>query len=324
MREGKSLVLATKEFAIESRIKSWWCIVSTALLLILALGGTMGPFHWAVRISCSFLAGLLMVRGFVIYHDYQHRSILSNSILAKWLMILYGLFCLVPSKVWKASHDFHHKHNSKLRSAFIGSFPIMTKANFMGASKSERRRYLYMRHAVTIVCGYLTVFCLGMCLVAFFRDAKKNYDGLIAAVIHIVLGVLLVVFYGWSSLLLTLIIPHFICGALGSYLFYAQHNFPTVTFEEQEGWTYESAAMASSSFMKMSRLMHWFTANIGYHHIHHLNAKIPFYRLPESMKKIPELQSPKTTSLSLVETLRCLRLKVWDAEANKMIGLNQI
>ena len=83
-------------------------------------------------------------------------------------------------------------------------------------------------------------------------------------------------------------------------------------------------ALESSSFMAMSGLMHWFTANIGYHHIHHLNAKIPFYRLPEAMKKIPELQHPKTTSLSLRETLRCLRLKVWDVEANLMVGLNQI
>ncbi|MBK6983695.1 MAG: fatty acid desaturase [Bacteroidetes bacterium] len=76
-------------------------------------------------------------------------------------------------------------------------------------------------------------------------------------------------------------IPHFISGAMGSYLFYAQHNFPTVTFVGNEEWTYEGAALDSSSFMKLNPLMHWFTANIGYHHIHHMNSRIPFIAYPK-------------------------------------------
>jgi omega-6 fatty acid desaturase (delta-12 desaturase) len=71
----------------------------------------------------------------------------------------------------------------------------------------------------------------------------------------------------------------------------------------------------------MSPVMHWFTANIGYHHIHHLNARIPFYRLPEVLAAIPELQKPKLTSLLPWEVVRCLRLKVWDVEAQRMVGV---
>ena len=99
---------------------------------------------------------------------------------------------------------------------------------------------------------------------------------------------------------------------MGAYLFYAQHNFPTATFAEKEGWSYVNAALGSSSYMRMNQVMHWFTGNIGYHHIHHLNARIPFYRLPEVYKAIPELQMAKTTSLMPGEMIRCLRLKVWD------------
>jgi omega-6 fatty acid desaturase (delta-12 desaturase) len=73
--------------------------------------------------------------------------------------------------------------------------------------------------------------------------------------------------------------------------------------------------------MVMSPIMGWFTANIGYHHIHHLNARIPFYRLPEARAAIPELQNPKTTSLNPLDILRYLRLKVWDVEAQQMVGL---
>jgi omega-6 fatty acid desaturase (delta-12 desaturase) len=67
--------------------------------------------------------------------------------------------------------------------------------------------------------------------------------------------------------------------------------------------------------------MAWFTGNIGYHHVHHLNSRIPFYRLPEAKEAIPELWRPKTTSLRPAEIVRCLRLKVWDADARRMVGL---
>jgi omega-6 fatty acid desaturase (delta-12 desaturase) len=76
--------------------------------------------------------------------------------------------------------------------------------------------------------------------------------------------------------------------------------------------------------MKTGPLMTWFTANIGYHHVHHLNARIPFYRLPEVKDAIPELQNPKTTSLHPRQILGCLRLKVWDAEAQCMVGVSDI
>ena len=111
---------------------------------------------------------------------------------------------------------------------------------------------------------------------------------------------------------------------IGAYLFYAQHNFSGVSFADKGGWTYEKAAMDSSSFMVTGPIMRWFTANIGYHHIHHLNAKVPFYRLPEVMQAIPELNSPKRTSLNPVEIFRCLRLKVWDPETQQMLSLREL
>lgn len=120
---------------------------------------------------------------------------------------------------------------------------------------------------------------------------------------------------------LAFLFPIIIAHAFGSYLFYAQHNFPGVTFENKDGWTYIKAALNSSSYMKMSPIMHWFTANIGYHHIHHVNAKIPFYRLPEAYEKVPELQNAKETSLMPMEIVRCFRLKVWDVERREMVSV---
>jgi omega-6 fatty acid desaturase (delta-12 desaturase) len=197
----------------------------------------------------------------------------------------------------------------------------MTKAQYLKASKATRLRYLFMRHPLTILFGYVFVFQYGMCLHPCLTRLRENYDGLIAIVAHVVIAAAVTWFFGWPALFLTLIIPHFIATAIGSYLFYAQHNFPGVSFSDKAGWTYDKAALESSSFMVTGPIVAWFTANIGYHHIHHLNARIPFYRLPEAVAAIPELQTPKTTSLSPLEILRCLRLKVWDTDAQCMVGL---
>ena len=160
-----------------------------------------------------------------------------------------------------------------------------------------------------------------MCLHPSLTKLREHYDGLLAFLVHALLGVTITWFFGWPALFLTLMIPHFIASAIGSYLFYAQHNFPGVSFSDKAGWSYDKAALESSSFMKTGPIMAWFTANIGYHHLHHLNSRIPFYRLPEVMAAIPELQMPRSTSLHLGEIIRCLRLKVWDSEAQRMVGL---
>lgn len=239
-------------------------------------------------------------------------------------MRVFGILILAPSSIWKSSHNYHHNHNSKLRSAHIGSFPIMTKEKFLSAPVSLRAKYLFARHPLTIFAGYLFVFLLGMCLNPFLRSPRKHWDCLVSLAVHVGLGVLLVTRFGWEAWLLAQVLPHTLASAIGSYLFYAQHNFPQVKLVANSGWTYEGAALESSSFMKMHPLMHWFTANIGYHHIHHLNSKIPFYRLPEAMREVPELQVPKTTSLNPVEMYRCLRLKVWDEDRGEMVGLRDI
>ena len=127
MRTGSELIQATRPFAQERRALSWWHVVSTGLLLLAALAGTIWNFHLAGRVACSVLSGLLMLRFFVIYHDQQHHAILNGSRLAEGLMRLFGLYVLSASSVWRSSHNHHHNHNSKLRGSHIGSFPIMTR-----------------------------------------------------------------------------------------------------------------------------------------------------------------------------------------------------
>lgn len=199
----------------------------------------------------------------------------------------------------------------------------MTIERYRKSSSKERIQYLTMRHPLTILFGYFTVFIFGMCIVPMMDNIKAHRDSLWAIIIHILLYTVMLLTVGLVNAFFALFLPLFIAGAIGSYLFYVQHNFPQVTFIEKEGWSYEGAALESSSFCKMGAFMNYMTANIGYHHIHHLNSKIPFYRLPEVYAKMPELQNSRSTSLNPMEIIRCLSLKIWDVEKQKLVSLKE-
>ncbi len=321
---GKNLILATKPFAKEIRSKSWFHTISTLTLLVLALAGTLLAPVIAFKLLCSLIAGLLLIRMFIIYHDHQHHTILTHSHVAEFIMTVFGMYMLSPTSIWKRSHDHHHNHNSKLFSASIGSYPIVTRKKFLEMSSIQKKFYLAIRHPITVALGYFSMFIFGMCLRSFFSNPRKHYDSLIALVLHFTIAVLLFIFFGWQAWFFMFFLPFLIAFGMGAYLFYAQHNFPGVEFYENKNWVYEKAALESSSYMKMNPVMAWFTGNIGYHHIHHLNSKIPFYRLPETMKHFAELQNCKTTTLSVKSIIACFKLKVWDQESNQMIGVKGI
>ena len=324
MLTGKELILATKPFATEIKWKSWFYTVTTFLLLVSLISGIFLLEHIALRILCSIASGLVMVRMFVIYHDHQHHTILYRSVPADILFKLYGVFILAPASIWKRSHDYHHNHNCKLFSASIGSYPIMTRQRFKQASRGERFAYLAIRHPLTIFFGYFSMFLYGMCIQSFTSAPRKHWDSLIAFILHVSASVLIFIYMGWLTWLLAFVVPFMIAFMLGAYLFYAQHNFPGVTFKEKQDWCYEGAALESSSYMVMNPFWKWVTANIGYHHIHHINSRIPFYRLPEVMATFPELQQAKTTSLNPADIIACFRLKVWDPEKKSMVGVKQL
>ncbi len=324
MLQGRELILASNKFANESRKKSWGLLLSTLILFCLCYAGAIINVHIIAQIICSILAGLLIVRLFIIYHDYLHQAILQKSVLAKAIFTVYGLFILAPTSIWKRSHNYHHAHNSKLYTSSIGSFPIVTKEAYLASSKTERAIYLFIRHPLTIFFGYIFVFFWGFCARTLFKNTQKHADCFISIVFHFAIGATIYYFTGWQGLILGFLVPAFISSMMGAYLFYAQHNFPDAKFKPKESWSYEYAALQSSSYMKMNAIMRWFTGNIGYHHIHHINPRIPFYNLPKAFTQMEEFQNPRVTSLSPIDIYKCCRIKVWDSERQQMIGLKEL
>jgi acyl-lipid omega-6 desaturase (Delta-12 desaturase) len=322
MRELTELLKATKPFTVENRPLSWWHLLSTtAVAVALAVIAAL-PTLWSIRVLASIFEGLTLVRLFILYHDYQHGAIFQGSPTAKVLFSGFGIFILNPPRVWNRSHNYHHSKNAQIATASIGSFPVMTTQEYFAAPWTLRLKYRLARSPFTIAIGYLPIFLIGMCLVSFLKDPKRHFDSLIALVAH---GVVLAALWALNPALaiLTYLFPIFLACSVGGYLFYAQHNFPDMKLKPRTDWDFVYAALNSSSFMDGSPLMHWFTGNIGYHHVHHLNSRIPFYRLPEAMEAIPELQNPGRTSLRPMDVYHCIRLKLWDKERDRMVSFSE-
>lgn len=319
MRDLQTLARETREFTVEDPRKSWGLLLSTIAIWALCTIGTFQGPVW-LRLGFSITAGLVIVRIFIFYHDYLHGALFRGSKAAKNLLSAYGILILNPPNVWKRSHNYHHQHNAQMATASIGSYPVMTVKQYAEASWQERALYRLARNPFTIFFGYFFIFIIGMCLKSFVTDPKRHFDSLVALVVHFSLLAGLTYFFGWQVAFFSLFLPLFVACGLGAYLFYIQHNFPGVQLRPRQEWNYTFAALKSSSFMDGSPLVHWFTGNIGYHHVHHLNSMIPFYRLPEAMAAIPELHNPMRTTLAPWDIVRCFQLKLWDPQTQQMVG----
>jgi len=315
----KELLLATKPFTVESTTKGWAYTLSTfAILAALTAGTVLAPWWW-LKLAFAVLEGLTIVRTFCLFHDFYHGAILRKSKLADALYSMFGLTILVPASVWTETHDYHHAHTAKMVGSHIGSYPVVTTSMWKEMKPAQRLLYRAARHPLNILFSIVTIFAVGMCLHPFLRAPKKHWGGPVSLAVVSALayglistGHLTEWVYGW-------LLPLWVATTAGAYLFYAQHSFPDAYIADRQSWSFTGAATRSSSYFMMPAFMHWFTANIGYHHVHHLNAAIPFYRLPEAMAAVPALQTPGVVTWSPKSIVANFRLAVWDPQKEKFV-----
>lgn len=330
---GKRLFLASSSFTKESRFRSWWYVISTFIVLAAVLLCAAYLPWWPLRLCASVVGGLVIVRGFVLYHDFAHGSLLHGSRLAKGWFYLFGSLLLAPPRYWRFSHNFHHAHvgqptevdarNIPVLVSDIGTFPLMTTESWRAASFWQRFGYRVTRHPLTILFANFTIFFLSLCLIPLLHNPRKYWDGGLSILAHFSLIAVLWIYAGFSVAFFAFILPYGLAAAVGAYLFYAQHNFAGARIVPESEWTYHEGSLHSSSYMKLGPIMRWFTANIGYHHIHHLNPQIPFYRLPEAVAAIPELQNPPLTTLHPRDIVACMRSNLWDPEKQRLVSFRE-
>jgi omega-6 fatty acid desaturase (delta-12 desaturase) len=111
-----------------------------------------------------------------------------------------------------------------------------------------------------------------------------------------------------------------LAASMGVWLFYVQHQFEDVVWMRNESWALQKAALAGSSYYDLPGVLRWLTANIGIHHVHHLNSRIPFYRLHQVLRDHPELK--QVGRLTLLESLRSVRLTLWCEDRQKLVSFS--
>lgn len=278
-------------------------------------------YPYSVTLGLAFVAALFLVRIFIIFHDCVHGALFAKQGLNTFFGHTLGLLVFTPFEDWRFSHLRHHASYADLDARGFGDIWTLTKAEYEEASAATRLSYrLYRNPAVLFGLGALFSFLLRYRLPT--RKAKRRER---ASVLFTNLLIIAVVFLaastiGWRTYLLIQLPVVWIAGAVGVWLFYVQHQFEGVYWARRRDWNALRAAMEGSSFYMLPMVLRWFSANIGFHHIHHLNSRIPNYRLKECYEAIPALR--EKPALTIRKSLSAIRLKLWDEKSLKLVGFS--
>ena len=331
---GRDLRDKTRPFAQEHTGRSWFEVTSTIGLLAAALFFAATSTWWPLRTVLSILAGLVLVRAFILYHDYLHQALLRESRLANLLFRTLGLLMLSPPRYWQFSHNFHHGKVGKVLpssdepggvvTSDLGAFPLMSTDAWLDASTLQRILYRIHRHPLTLLVAYVTVFLYSLCILPFVTGPRRYWDSGLSILLHGALIALVWYFAGFSTTFFTVLLPFTIASSVGACLFFVQHNYEGMQLLESSDWDFYAGAIEASSFLELGPVLCWFTGNIGYHHIHHLNPLIPFYRLPEVMAAVPELkQATEGRELHLGDIAACFWLNLWDKRKCRLVSYGE-
>ena len=151
------------------------------------------------------------------------------------------------------------------------------------------------------------------------RDARPRIRRSVhlTNLVLVVIVAALCLLIGWKEFVLIQAPMVFLAGTAGVWLFYVQHQFEDTYWERPESWSYAHAALQGSSYLKLRQPLQFFTANIGLHHVHHLNARIPNYNLQRAHDENPVFHSVPT--LSFWDGLKAVRLKLWDEQRGRLV-----
>ncbi|NDU99823.1 fatty acid desaturase [Pseudoroseicyclus sp. CLL3-39] len=303
---------------------------------VLELALTVVPFVallalscWALSISHLLAAGIAAVNGaflvrlFLIQHDCSHNALFRSRPANEWVGRILGVVTLTPFDVWRRSHSLHHASVGNLDERGLGDIPTLTVGEYRQLSPLRRAIYRLYRHPLFlfgIVPAF--VFVLRNRVPAGQMRAGRRYwvsAMLTNLAIAVILGI--GIWLGGPAALYA-IGPTILVGAtIGMWLFYVQHQFEKTVWDHEPKWDLHDAALHGSSHLVLPAPLAWFTANIGAHHVHHLHARVPFYRLAEVLRDHPALDMAQR--LTLWQSFRCARLHLWDEERRQLMTFRQ-
>ena len=259
-----------------------------------------------------------LVRTFILFHDCSHGSFLPSKRANMWLGTVLGLFVYSPFLRWRHDHAIHHATSGDLDRRGGGDVRTLTISEYVELPSRGRLGYRLFRNPLIMFgIGPIVALVVGPRLVS--RDARprlrRSVIGTNFALAVLVAGLCWLM--GWESYLLVQAPTVLLAGSAGIWLFYVQHQFEDAYWESAEGWSYADAALRGSSYLKLPKVLQFFSGNIGLHHVHHLSARIPNYNLQRAHDENPIFH--EVPILSLWDGVRAVRFKLWDEDHGRLV-----
>ena len=280
-------------------------------------------YSWWLALPLVVLGAGLLVRVFIIFHDTTHGSFYQSRRANDVVGAVTGLLTFTPYKHWRGEHVIHHGANGDLDRRGIGDIWTMTVNEYLESSKWRRCTYRIARNpiALFVVAPFVLFFVMhrfsrkGAPIVER-RSVWMNNLGLC----FMALGMSAI--FGFVPYLILQAAIMMGAGAIGIWLFYLQHQFEEVYWERTKDWNYTAAALSGSSFLRLPKVLQWFSGNIGFHHIHHLSPRIPNYYLEQCHASHPMFES--APMMTFWSSFRSLRLRLLDEASRRLVTWRQL
>ena len=272
----------------------------------------------AAALALAIPTSGFLLRTYMVFHDCAHGSFLPSKRANRWIGIVCGLLLFESFDRWRHSHAVHHASAGDLDRRGVGDVTTLTVEEYRRASRRRRLGYRLFRNPL-VMFGLGPIYALMLqprlaprTMRPRLRRSVIRTNVAVAALVGAMCWLV-----GWREYLIVQMPVALLAGSAGVWLFYVQHQFEDTYWEHGAEWSYTSAALRGSSHLALPGLLRFFTSNIGLHHVHHLNARIPSYNLQRAHDENPLFHDVPT--LSLRDGMRAVRLKLWDEEHGRLV-----
>ncbi len=277
---------------------------------------------WWLTIPLAVVAGLLIIRIFIIFHDCGHGSYFRSSLANSITGFITGMLTFTPYYHWRWQHGLHHATNGDLDRRGAGDIWTMTVQEYIESSRWKRFAYKLARNPIVLfVLAPLYLFLFRQRFASRRASPRERHSVWWMNIALAGMVTVLSLIFGFLPYLFIQLTVTMVTGAIGIWLFYVQHQFEDAYWERGENWDYTLAALQGSSYYKLPPPLRWLSGNIGFHHVHHLNSRIPNYHLEACHESHPAFQQIKP--VKLLSSWRAMFLKLWDEQQSRLVGFRE-
>jgi len=272
-----------------------------------------------VAIGLGLAATVFLSRMYSFFHDLTHTSMFEPRRANRGWGYLLGFLLFTPYRWWQRQHSLHHANTGNLEKRGPGEIYTMTVTEYERASRPRRIGYRVYRNPLMItLVGPSLVFLFAR---RFPQRGMSRRTLLSVVVTNIALAAWVVgwsALAGWRTYLIIQGTTLIAGGAVAAWMLYIQHQYEDTYYRSSEEWQFELAALQGSSYLRLPRILAWAVGNSNFHHVHHLSARIPNYRLREAHESHPMFA--RTPVIDLRGSLRAFQLKLWDEGRGRLVG----